>query len=344
MRVARLMLLPTLLLCAVQPARAESSVSLELVTEAGFPALESQKWLRMLTDLGIDGLTIRAARGTDKAEIVTDERGHDRAYRVIGVLTGRNELIVPGGRFGIRDSGKIAAWITRLKEDGPPGQDAGVPKLFGLEAQELSSLRKVLAQPVNFPTQDIPAADVVDAIIERLELRAPISRSARAALNEADPVGEDLQGLACGTALACVLRPAGLGFAPRGGAGGFELDVISPTGDQLVWPVGLSAEEERDTILPKVMEFLEVEFEDVPLPGVVSAIGERLETPMLYDHVALAIRRIDPATKLVSLPAKRTTYSLALRKSLGQARLKSILRVDDAGKPFFWITTMIPAE
>jgi hypothetical protein len=338
------LLLSTMLLFAVRADAAEPSVRLELVTEANFPALESQKWLRMLTDLGIDGLTIRTARGTDKAEIVSEDRGGNKAYQVVGVLTARNELIVPGGRFGIRDSGKIAAWITRLKEDGPPGQGAGVPKPFGLSAEELTALRKVLARPVDFPTQDVPAGDVVDALVERLGLRAPIGRSARAALDEADPVGEDLQGLACGTALAGVLRPAGLGFAPRAGSGGMELDVIAPTGEQLVWPVGLSAEEERNTILPKLMEFLEVEIEDIPLPQVVGAIGERLEAPMLYDHVALAIRQIDPATKQITLPARRTTYSLALRKSLGQARLKSILRVDDAGKPFFWITTMIPAE
>jgi hypothetical protein len=346
MRAATALLIAVCLVLALAPASAlaEGRVRLELVTESGFPALETQKWYRLFTDLGVDGLTIRGARATDKAEVITEGEGANRVYRVIGVLTGRNELIVPGGRFTSRDAGRISAWLTKLQEEGPDGGKPAADTPFGLAPEQLDEVRRELAVPVDFPTRDVPTADVVEALIENIGLKVTLGRGARAALSEADPVSEDLQGLACGTALAHVLRPAGLGFTPLLESSRFRLEVAEPQPGQMVWPVGLPAEDDRDTILPKVMEFLEVELDDVPLPQVLDAIGGRLETPMLLDHLALAIRKIDPAKSVVSLPAKRTTYSLALRKALGQAKLKSSLRVDDADKPFFWITTMVPAE
>ena len=37
------------------------------------------------------------------------------------------------------------------------------------------------------------------------------------------------------------------------------------------------------------------------------------------------------------------SYSQVLRKILSQAKLRYELRVDDADKPFLWITTVKPA-
>ena len=45
---------------------------------------------------------------------------------------------------------------------------------------------------------------------------------------------------------------------------------------------------------------------------------------------------------MVTLPRSRTTYSLALKKLLFQAGLKFEVRVDEAGTPFLWISTIKP--
>ena len=45
---------------------------------------------------------------------------------------------------------------------------------------------------------------------------------------------------------------------------------------------------------------------------------------------------------MVSFPQSRTTYSIALRKMLFKAGLKFEVRVDEAGKPFLWVTTLKP--
>jgi hypothetical protein len=58
------------------------------------------------------------------------------------------------------------------------------------------------------------------------------------------------------------------------------------------------------------------------------------------DHGALARRQIEPAHIMVSLPAQRTFYKNILNRILFQARLKGELRVDEAGRPLFWITTI----
>ena len=72
----------------------------------------------------------------------------------------------------------------------------------------------------------------------------------------------------------------------------------------------------------------------------MQAIGARLKVPLLLDHNALARYGIEPDKVNVSVPRGKTTHSLILQKILFQARLKSELRVDEAGTPFLWITSL----
>ena len=82
---------------------------------------------------------------------------------------------------------------------------------------------------------------------------------------------------------------------------------------------------------------------DVVLGGealldALEAISERLKTPMLFDYNSLARQRIEPEKAKVTLPPKRMFYQEILRQVLYQAKLKSDLRLDEAGKPFLWIS------
>ena len=60
---------------------------------------------------------------------------------------------------------------------------------------------------------------------------------------------------------------------------------------------------------------------------------------MLWDHNALAKHAVDVQTK-VSFAPKKTFYKKIIDDLLYQAMLRSELRVDDADKPFLWITTI----
>ena len=67
-----------------------------------------------------------------------------------------------------------------------------------------------------------------------------------------------------------------------------------------------------------------------------------VEVPILMDYNAMARHGIDPAKAMVAMPAMRTVYATALRRLLGKVGLRYEIRVDEAGKPFLWITTMKP--
>ena len=84
--------------------------------------------------------------------------------------------------------------------------------------------------------------------------------------------------------------------------------------------------------------------QNVSAAAALEAIGTALKTPVLMDHVALARHGIEPAKVTVSHPPSRTTYSLALRKLLFQAKLKFEVRCDEAGTPFLWISTIKPVK
>ena len=91
--------------------------------------------------------------------------------------------------------------------------------------------------------------------------------------------------------------------------------------------------------MPTLFDNVDVELKEVELPRVLAAVREHVPVPILIDHAALAQDKIDLAKIKMSLPAKRSMYDLVLRKVLVPNRLAHEVLVDDAGKPFLWITT-----
>jgi len=60
---------------------------------------------------------------------------------------------------------------------------------------------------------------------------------------------------------------------------------------------------------------------------------------MLFDEQALVLQRIDPSKVKIKIPLAKIGYEAVLTRTLFQANLKHEVRVDDAGRPFLWITT-----
>jgi hypothetical protein len=86
------------------------------------------------------------------------------------------------------------------------------------------------------------------------------------------------------------------------------------------------------------MEFLNVEIENYTLQETLDAIQPRVNIPFLVDHWKLTKLGIDLNSIPVRIPQTRTFYKRALDRALAQGRLVGRLRVDEAGKPFLWIT------
>ena len=319
-------------------ASAAGRIEMELAGDPKSLGIGAQQWFRVLTDLKVAGLRIRAARPDDEAGIAVQGTEAQPVYKVTGMITERNELHLPGGRFTLRDQSALAAWLKKLREEGPPGS-ARSRLPFGLKEAELRLLNASLRPPVEMSTKGASRGEALSVIRRQVSLPMVSEAGVDAALAAAGPIEEEMKGLSSGTALAAILRPAGLALMPRKGRQGIELTIGRPAAEVDLWPVGLSAENNRQRVLPALFESINVEIDENPLADVLTAIVGRLEVPLLVDHNALATERTDLAEVKVSLPAKKLSYSLILRKLLGQARLVGELRTDEAGKPFLWVTT-----
>lgn len=322
------------------PVQAAGQVRLELVGQRRGSALAFQQWLRVLSQAGVTNVRIRSAQAADRVGIEVLGTEESPLYVVTGVVKSSDELLLPGGRFRRRDAARLARWLDDLAKQGP--EDRRPRKsAFGLTAEQFEQVHEDLSRPVGFATRGMTRIKAVAKIRSRLALPLKIDPKL-AKTFEGDKIGEELSGLSCGTALACVLRPMGLCLVPRQAGGQVVYTVIEARPKLEVWPVGWQPDKPRPKVLPALFEFHRVNIQGVSAASALEAIGHRLNVPILYDHNALARYGIDPGQAIVSHPRSRTTYSLVLRKILFRARLKSELRVDEAGKPFLWVSSLKP--
>ncbi len=322
-------------------ANAAGTVQLELVGGRS-AAVAFQDWAKALDKGGIPNVRIRSGSGEElKPGIETAGTPERPVYNITGVVVSREEILLPGGRYRRSEIGRLKAWLDDLAENGLPGQRPA-KVAFGLTQAQYNDVRKALSKPVNFSTLGAARSEAVEKIAR--ELAIPL-KFADGSLRDVgnDKVEDELTGLTCGTALAALMRPAGYCLVPKMSAGEPELSAVKSRPDlKDIWPVGGRMEKTVQETLPKLMEFLPVNVQNVSAATAAAAIGKRLGTPLIYDRVALARHGIDPAKAMVALPRSQTTYSLALRKLLYQAGLKFEVRVDEAGTPFLWISTIKP--
>ncbi len=343
MRVCRFLVLSIVLMLLAAggtPAEAAGRVRLELVGEGPGAALIFQEWARVLGRAGVKNVRIRTRRPTDKVGIEVRGTENSPLYVVTGVLRSRDELLLPSGRFRRRDAARLAHWLDDLARHGPAA-DREQPSAFGLSSKQFEQVRADLSQPVGFSTAGMARGELAERTGRHLTLPLQIDPALAHTLNE-DKLREELSGLSCGTVLAYVLRPMGYCLVPRVTDRGPVYAVTKAKPALEVWPIGWEPEKPRREVLPALFEFHNVNIRGVSAATALRAIGKRLKVPVLLDHNALARHGIDPNKAVVSHPRSRTTYSIALRKLLFQAGLKSELRVDEAGRPFLWISTIKP--
>jgi hypothetical protein len=337
----RIALTLIVLFSAAGAASAQARVELELVTEEGAPATIAHQWGSALSDLRLGNLRIRAARPGDQVGIQQRGSGDTATYLVTGALTARNTLRLPGAEFRLGDKAGLSAWIAKLKEGGETRLNEQ-EVVFGMTPTQLVAVHEALKVPVAFATKGQRSFDVLKRISATLRLSFLADAEARQAMGGDDPVLDELQGLSAGTAIAAVLRPLGLVMVPQKQSGGeVRLWITDVRRSKESWPVGWPSESSPRETLPELFTFAKnVAIQDTPLDVALEAIGQRVKAPMLFDHNSLARQQIDPATVNVTLDDGRTYYQRIIGRLLNQAGLTSELRVDDAGTPFLWISTL----
>lgn len=320
---------------------ADGRVELEVYTEERVPLTGQQEWLQRLAQAGVSRLRIRAKQAGDKVGVEVRGAPASPIYLVTGAIDSRNDLVLPGGRYSLREAGRAAQWLAELARKGPEPKPEE-QSAFGLSREQFEALRLALARPVGFSTKGAKRAELIQRLARQVGLPVQIQPGLIEAAAE-DEVFEELSGLSLGTALACVLRPAGLCLVPRRTApGALECAILPSRAGLEIWPIGWQPEKPVRDLVPAWYESFNANIQGVPLWTVLEALRKRLKVPFLLDHNAMARHGIDPHKTLINVPQSRTSYSQLVRRVLSQAKLRSELRVDEAGKPLFWVTTLRP--
>lgn len=324
-----------LLACAGEP-----TVSFELYLGEGVSPATAQKWMRSLRDVGLADVRIRQGRNGDQGLI--ENRGTEASprYHVTGILSTGDKLALPGGKFRSSDVGGIRRYINKLKDNGEAGLTS-TSETFGLGAEQLLELHKELSAPVTITTQGKRAGDVMRSLTGSLKVKVVVDESARPGFAGNETVGDELQGVSVGTAMAAIVRPLGLvlvPFKPRGG--NVQLGIFDVRKAEHSWPVGFPSDVPPLKAAPKLFEFLNAEIDDFALTDALSSIGDRVDAPFLFDYNSLARHGIEAGQLRVSFPKKRTYYKKVIDQILAQSGLKSEIRIDEANHPFLWVTTI----
>ncbi len=316
---------------------ARAAEPLEVVTEAGFIGTDARAWSEMLTKAGFSSVRIKGS-GNENPSMQTLGTPAAPAYRVVGVISAANQLLLPKGRFGLNDRAQIETWVRKLRDGG---EDAITikPAAFGLLPKQLVSVHEALAVPVQGSTLGQPPRETAKKIADRLPYKFISDEFAQRALAEGEPIADELEGISSGTALAAILRPLGLVMFPEKNGPDIRLRIVTSRDAKEHWPVGWPLKGNPGETLPELFKFLKINIGDAPLSEAVTAIGGRVKAPVLYDHNALAAARVNLSAK-VSLTESNIFYSRALDRLLSQARLKYEIRLDEADKPLLWITTV----
>lgn len=321
------------------PVSAEGPrVTLEIATEQGFSQEAIRDWLPLLEKCGFSSVRVRGGKGGDGASIQANGSGASASYTVTGVLTSDNRLRLPNGSFTLASSGSITKWLDKLKAGGEEGLNAK-PGAFGLVPKELVAVHEGLAVKVNFATAGKTTKEVVQGIAALVPIKVKVDAAVRGSFGD-EKVTDELIGMSAGTSLAAAIRPLGLVLVPVKDGTDLQLRIVDSQAADQVWPVGWPNKSTPRETLPDLFKFLNVEVADTPLAESLEAIRGRLGVPLIVDQNSLAKQKIDYSTVKTSLPKTNTYYDAILDKLLFQCKLKYELRIDEADRPFLWITTL----
>lgn len=317
-----------LLLAGTSSTRAAVELSVVAGPRAPFNAL--QQWALKLGKLR--SVQVRAGGSSAKNPSV---KRNGQTLQIVAVIDGRNQLAVPGARFSMRQTDAIQKWIEQQKKGDKPKTEA--KNRFGLTKAELEQAHGALKAVVSTETKGKSARDAIDAVARGVRLPVRYDGNLRGPLS-ATIMREEWKGFTAGTAIAAAVRPLELVMVPAMNQGRLELRITADSSVPEGWPVGWKSELNSKELVPKYFDSLPIEVEKTPVAELCTALEARLQTPMQYDWALLDLMEIDPAKKTTSYKSDRATYMRILKTSLFRAGVKHEIRVDERGKPFFWIS------
>jgi len=317
-------------------------VSVELLTAADSANLKTYDWARQCQQLNVS-CTIRRGREDDKPGITEQTRGSVRQLLLVGRIDRRGRMVFPDRQFAPGEGEAFADWISELKVYGAQGAPEG-QIVWGLQPEQFASVYESLAVPVAFATAGEAVVDLLPKF--RLSPKHPLRQTAEASqrlqeLGRDAKCSQECRGLSQGTGLALALAEHGLGFRPRRNPdGSIDLALFIPGEGPQAWPVGWPRPRPPAEIAPTLFQFRDIHFAEIEVDAALAAGAEISRVPVLLDTSALRLGQIDLATKGVDFPLKRTTWAQAYDRILGKAGCKYEMLIDEAGRPFVWVTPL----
>ena len=318
-------------------------IQLELLTGPEANSLKAADWQKACEERKIS-CTIRRGLQDDQPGVIEKKRGDSfRQVTVIGRLEKTGRLIFPDRTFAPGESKRLAEWLDELKTYGAQGTPEG-QRLWGLTEKQFTSVMETLAAPLAIETEEVPLADVLAGF--RFSPTHPLrwttqAEKKRSQVDLSAPCAQSVRGFTQGTALALVLAEMGLGFRPRRQPdGSIDLAVVDLDEAQHVWPIGWYRSIPPDKVAPSLFVFREIHFSDIDIPGALAASTAVTGIQVLVDRANLRAKEIDLASHEVDFPLRKTTWAQAYDRLLSKATCKYELLIDEAGKPFVWVTSL----
>ncbi|QDU45890.1 hypothetical protein Mal52_43870 [Symmachiella dynata] len=324
----------------------DTHLEIQLLTGNGGANRTAQRWSEYFQKMNV-AVRIRRATPRDKPGVTEKNIGNSvRRVIVIAGMDRQGRLILPGRMFSLSQGGRLAEWLDELRTYGAQGSPEGQPA-WGLTKKQLDQVLLPLKRPLTIDPKgkDLLAAMVLFAPdMEQGDLPIHVTPDAKEIMahpRSKELFPQSLAGLSRGTALAILLRHYGLCFTPqRTPTGDLELSVRDITKTKQPWKVGWPwpDDKSRSSIAPNLFKYVTVDLEDRPLADVVEAASSAIGIPILVDHAGMNEWHIDYDKIQVTFPRKRTTWGLAIQRIAFQSRLRRELYIDEAGKPFVWLT------
>jgi hypothetical protein len=307
------------------------------------PELEKTRvlvWFETLRAVGAAGVSESPGRPVlsrgDEGEPAIVSAGPGRV-QVNGKIGPSGTLVIGSEAFKIADRGRLEALFKQLRAEGVPGPDPASP-LWGLSQAQFAMLQAELKQPSNFELQDLS----FDAFLAELRGRTKLAIKVTA---DTEPLAKRLRfnaktgELALGAALAYVLGQHGLAFEPRQApSDNVSLLLLPRTESKRPWPVGIVPDRFPGDVAPQLLTNVKFELRDKPLNEVIQFFRVQLKMDVLLDRAGLLERKIDPASLRSTIQIPAATFTSAIRRTLAPMQLKHELRIDEADRPFLWVT------
>jgi len=311
-------------------------VELNIVASKRASLGAAQEWIQALSSFRSARVRSDSSTGSSSPE----SKWVGSTLYVTAVIGSDNKLYLPGKRFTIRQTKQLSGWIETQKNQKETGPFEAKDDRFGLSPTELQSVHDILKATVRISTKEKAASDVLRSIVRTHSLPLKMSGGEFKRL-AGKKLAADWQGYSVGTVVAALLRPHELVMVPSVEGGRTTLRVVREQSAKESWPVGWKSKLKKDELVPKLFDSVPIEIYDTPVTEVMQALEARLETPILFDDGLFAAVNVDPATTKVTVKPRKTFYGRLIRETLFKVKMDSEVRVDENGKPFFWVSPSV---